>query len=219
MQSNLSRVRASDAAHRRGDEPIRWRSVVVQVLAWGVAVVLFALIAVLVIVPRATGSTPYTIQTGSMADIMPPGTIVVVRPEPFEKIGVGQIVTYQLVSGEPEVVTHRVISVDFDKDGVRTLRTKGDENPSADPTPVKKVQVRGVAWYWVPYVGYLGAFGSGQDRQWIAQLIGALLLGYAVFLIISSIVRRRRRARIRAEREAREGPRSGVGYKGDSGVS
>jgi signal peptidase I len=182
-----------EAAHRRGDAPTRWGGVVLQVLAWGAALVLFALIAVLVLIPRLTGATPYTIETGSMAEIMPPGTVVVVRPQSFDSIQVGQIVTYQLKSGQPEVVTHRVVSIDFDKDRVRTLRTRGDENPTADPAPVKAVQVRGVAWYWVPYVGYLGAFGTGQQREWIAQGIGALLLGYAAVLVITGIVRRRRR--------------------------
>ena len=182
-----------EAAHRRGEEPVRWGRVALQVLAWGVALVLFGLIAVLVIVPRLTGSTPYTIETGSMADIMPPGTIVVVRPERFDDIRVGQIVTYQLTSGEPAVVTHRVVSIDVDQHGVRTLRTRGDENPTPDAAPVKAVQVRGVAWYWVPLVGYVGAFGSGQQRQWIAQAIGVILLGYAAYLLVSGVLRRRRR--------------------------
>jgi signal peptidase I len=188
-------VLVREAAHRRGEAPIRWGRVVLQVLAWGVALILFALIAVLVLVPRLTGATPYTIETGSMADIMPPGTVVVVRPEPFSQIRVGQIVTYQLTSGEPTVVTHRVVAVDFDEHGVRTLRTQGDENPTPDPAAVREVQVRGVAWYWVPVVGYVGAFGTGQDRQWIAQGIGVILLGYAVYLIVAGIVRRRRRPR------------------------
>jgi signal peptidase I len=194
---------------------MRWGSVVVQVLAWGAALVLFALIALLVLLPRVTGSTPYTIETGSMADIMPPGTVVVVRPQSFDSIQVGQIVTYQLKSGEAAVVTHRVVSIDYDEHGTRTLRTQGDENDVADAAPVKAVQVRGVAWYWVPYVGYVGAFGTGQQREWIAQGIGAILVGYAVVVVITSVVRRRRRGRA-----ASEGlPRTGVDRKEDSGVT
>lgn len=165
-----------------------------QVLAWGAAVVLFALIAVLVLLPRVTGATPYTIETGSMADVMPPGTVVVVRPQDFDRIQAGQIVTYQLRSGERDVVTHRVVSIDIGPDGERTLRTQGDENDTPDIAPVRAVQVRGVAWYWVPYVGYLGAFGTGEQRGWIAQGIGALLVGYAVVLVVTGIVRRHRRA-------------------------
>ena len=65
-----------------------------------------------------------------MVPQMPPGTIVVDRPEPFASIRVGDVLTYQIASGEPAVVTHRVIAINVESDGSQTLTMKGDANPS-----------------------------------------------------------------------------------------
>ncbi len=61
--------------------------------------------------PRLGGATPYTVLTSSMEPEYPPGTLVVVRPVPIEEIGIGDVITYQLESGEPTVVTHRVVGL------------------------------------------------------------------------------------------------------------
>ncbi|HMH57675.1 MAG TPA: signal peptidase I, partial [Galbitalea sp.] len=143
---------ARDHRHERPGKPTTWFSILGQVIAWAIAALLFALILILVVVPRATGSTPYTILTGSMVPQMPPGTIVVNRPEPFSAIRVGDVLTYQIASGEPAVVTHRVIAINVESDGSQTLTMKGDANPSPDLRHVIGKQVRGVVWYSVPYV-------------------------------------------------------------------
>src|ERR1700710_2266781 len=90
---------AHDHRHLRPGKPTTWYSALGQVVAWLIAALLFAMILILVLVPRLTGSTPYTILTGSMVPVMPPGTIVVTRPEPFSSIRTGDVLTYQLVSG------------------------------------------------------------------------------------------------------------------------
>jgi signal peptidase I len=183
---------AQHSRDHRHEKPVKratWYSVLGQTVAWIIAGILFALIVVLVVVPRLTGSTPYTILTGSMVPTMPPGTIVVTRPEPFSTIHVGDIVTYQIASGQPEVVTHRVVGVNVESDGSRTLTTKGDANPSPDLKHVIAKQVRGVAWYSVPLVGYFGAIGSADGRSVAARIVGAALLAYALYVLIAALVR------------------------------
>jgi signal peptidase len=180
---------ARDHRHERPTKPSAWYSIVGQVVAWAIAALLFALILVLVVVPRLTGSTPYTILTGSMVPTMPPGTVVVTRPEPFASIRVGDVVTYQIASGQPAVVTHRVIGINVESDGSQTLTMKGDANPSPDLKHVISKQVRGVVWYSVPYVGYIGAVGSSDGRAIAARIVGAGLILYALFVLISALVR------------------------------
>lgn len=172
-----------------------WYSIVVQVIAWTVALAVFFLIAILVILPRIVGATPYTILTGSMVPNLPPGTVVVDRTTAFSAIRNGDIVTYQLRSGDPEVVTHRVIAKNVESDGTPTLTTKGDANPTADFAPVVAKQVRGVVWYAVPYIGYVGAFGGSDQRALAARIVGGLLLLYAAWVLITAGARRRRRNR------------------------
>ena len=159
------------------------------VVAWIVATVMIALIVLLVVVPRVIGGEPYTILTGSMTPLMPPGTVVVTRPVPFDSIMVGDVVTYQIESGLPAVVTHRVAGVDLGEDG-RFLRTKGDANSAEDQNPVREAQVRGAVWYWIPAVGYLTAIGTGGGREQLAQAIGVVLIGYALWMLIAALRKR-----------------------------
>jgi signal peptidase I len=180
---------ARDRRHERQEKSATWYGILGQVIAWAVAAVLFALILVLVIVPRVTGSTPYTILTGSMVPQMPPGTIVIDRPEPFSAIRVGDVLTYQIASGEPAVVTHRVIAINVESDGSQTLTMKGDANPSPDLKHVISKQVRGVVWYSVPYVGYIGAVGSSDGRSIAARVIGAGLIVYAIIVLFLALLR------------------------------
>ena len=64
---------------------------------------------VLIVVPRATGSQTYTVLTNSMAPKFPPGTFLVVKPVDFDELKYGDVVTFQLYSGRPEVETHRIV--------------------------------------------------------------------------------------------------------------
>ena len=72
-----------------------------QVIAWTVILGVLFMITAAVLVPRLGGATPYTILTGSMTPKMPPGTLVVVKPRPIDKIGIGDVITYQFESGSP----------------------------------------------------------------------------------------------------------------------
>src|SRR4051794_850345 len=104
------------------------RAVVASVVILAFSTVIVAA----VLVPRVAGATPYTILTGSMRPNMPPGTLVVIKPVPIKDITVGTVVTYQLRSGEPTVVTHRVVAVGTTLKGKRVFTTQGDANNVAD---------------------------------------------------------------------------------------
>jgi signal peptidase len=164
-----------------------------------------ALIGVLVIVvPAATGSTPYTILTTSMEPTYPPGTLIVVKPTDPQSINVGDVVTYQVKSNEPEVITHRVVQIVHSSDPDAELRfvTKGDNNGAADGE-IRAVQVRGVVWYAVPWIGYINNLVNGDARAVVIPLVATALFLYAGWMIISSVIQRRRRRR-RQEAEDRD---------------
>jgi signal peptidase I len=173
----------------------RGRSVLgrsVRVVAWLVIVASIAVLTVAVALPRVAGATPYTVLTGSMTPAYPPGTLVVVRPVDPDQIAVGDVVTYQLRSGEPTVVTHRVVSVGVDTTtGEPVFRTQGDANASPDLEPVQPVQVRGRLWYAVPHLGRVSAWLTGRQRQLLVDLVAALLLGYAGAQVLRSVRHRR----------------------------
>lgn len=164
---------------------------VTAVLAWSVMLAAVAVLAAAVVVPRVTGATPYTVLTGSMEPMLPPGTLVVVRPVQPEDVRIGDVVTVQLRSGESEVVTHRVSGVSLTLDGRLSFETKGDANGAPDATLRRPEQVRGVLWYSVPHLGRAGAWLSSTDRDLLTIVVAAGLGLYAASMFAAAGLGRR----------------------------
>lgn len=162
-----------------------------RAVAWAVMLVVGAAIAVAVLVPRLGGATPYTILTGSMRPHLPPGTLVVARPVAASDISIGTVLTYQLTSGDPTVVTHRVVAVAKDPQGAPLFQTQGDANPVPDPAWVRPVQVRGELWYAVPGLGYPSTALSGSQRQQLSVVFALGLFAYAAVMAVGALRDRR----------------------------
>ncbi len=184
-----------------GSSVAGWKAVVRAVmlgLSTGLLLLVAGLAVVLIVVPKATGSTPLTVLTQSMDPTLPPGTLLVVRPTPVEDIRIGDVVTYQISSGQPAVISHRVVSVASSSDGSRTFTLKGDNNALADPAPVTAAQVRGVVWYSLPDIGLVNQLVNGS-RSWLIPAIAGVLLAYGAVMVTIGIVsaaRRRRRVAV-----------------------
>ncbi|MFL4472967.1 signal peptidase I [Paeniglutamicibacter sp. MACA_103] len=160
---------------------------------------------VLVAVPLLTGSQTYSVLTNSMKPNYGPGTLLVIKPTPFESLKVGDVVTYQLASGRPEVITHRIESIAADQEGHRTLVTRGDNNDVADDAPVTEVQVRGKLFYAVPSAGFAANWLGSHDRGLAGNLAAAGLIGYGAFTIIRGLRARRRDAAVRGPGSENDG--------------
>jgi signal peptidase len=172
-------------------------------ISGGLLAVVLLLAALVVVVPAASGSTPYTILTSSMEPGMPPGTLVIVKPIDPTDVKIGTIVTYQLYSGESEVVTHRVIEIRSPSlpGEDPSFITKGDANSEPDAKPVMAVQLRGAVWYSVPLIGWVNNVVNGDMRAVVIPIVAGLLFLYAGWSIVSAQIDRRRRRR-REEEEA-----------------
>jgi signal peptidase len=204
LTSTITRTRTSGskAAHRRKG-PLHYIGVG---LSFGL-LALVALIAVLVIaLPMVTKSTPYTVLTGSMTPNYPAGTLVIVKPTDVQQIKIGDVVTYQVASNQPAVITHRVIQIvePTTPNGTVSFILKGDANSLPDAKPVKPVQVRGVVWYAVPYLGWVNNVINGDARNVLIPIVAGGLFLYAGFMGASTVVDRRRKARAAEAAEALE---------------
>jgi len=189
-----------------------WRAALHAValgLSTGLLLAVVGVALVVIVIPKATGSTPLTVLTRSMEPTLPPGTLLVVRPTPADAIHVGDVVTYQIASGQPEVVSHRVVSIATASDGTRSFVLRGDDNAVADAAAVVPAQVRGVVWYSVPGIGWVNQLVNGS-RSWLVPTIAAVLLTYGAVMIIAGTVSAARRRRRRARRS---GPRHVAGYR------
>lgn len=163
-------------------------------LANGLSLVALALALlaalVLIIVPFVSGSQQFAVLTSSMKPHYAPGTLLVVKPVAFSALEVGDVVTYQLESGRPEVITHRIISTGVNQEGQKTLVTQGDNNDLADPNPVTEIQVRGKLFYAVPFAGYLSNWLGNQDRGMATDIGAIALIGYGAVSISRAAIGR-----------------------------
>lgn len=167
---------APDPAPRRRGPVARVVSVVVGV----VMVALVVLAGAVVVVPRVLGATPLTVLSGSMEPALSPGDVVVVRPVDPDELRTGDVVTVQPVSGDPTLVTHRVVQVDRDGTDVTGLVTRGDANGAAD-APLVPDQLMGRVAYSVPLVGHAANVSWGPTA--VTVLAVALLVYAAVALV------------------------------------
>jgi signal peptidase len=162
-------------------------------LSVGILLIVIGLAGVLLVVPKVSGSVPLTILTPSMEPTLPPGTLIVVRPVDTDELEVGDVATYQIRSGDPAVITHRITAVASASDGTRTFTFQGDNNASPDSLPVAPDQIQGEVWYSVPLVGWANQAVNGQARSWIIPAAAVALLLYAAVTILTGAVQARRR--------------------------
>jgi signal peptidase len=162
------------------------------IATWLLVFAVSALVLALIVVPLLSGAQPYTVLTESMRPTYPPGTLVVVRKGDVNRLPVGEVITYQIKSGEPAVVTHRIVATGMDSSGARTYVTKGDNNPQPDAKPVEPAQIRGAVWYSVPYVGYVNNWLTGDTRVLVVAVMAGALGLYALFQLVGAVVERRR---------------------------
>jgi signal peptidase len=167
----------------------------ILVLLLGVAVAVVGM-------PFAVGGSAMTVLTQSMEPGLPPGTLVVIRPTPVDDIRVGDVITYQISSGEAAVVSHRVISKTY-ADGELTFVTQGDNNDAPDPEPVKPVQIRGALWYSLPLLGWVNNVLTGSSRPIVLAVVAGGLFLYAAASVAGAVRDRRKRADAATRGDAR----------------
>jgi signal peptidase len=163
-------------------------------LSASLLVLLLAVAAAVIGIPTLVGGSAMTVLTQSMEPGLPPGTLVVIRPTPADEIRVGDVITYQITSGEAAVVSHRVVSKTY-VDGELTFITKGDNNDANDPDPVLAVQIRGTLWYSIPLLGWVNNVFNGPNRSIVIAVIAGGLFVYALGMLVAAGREKRRRAR------------------------
>ena len=193
---------ATRSARPADDDAVSIPRMILTGLSWALLVLVAAVAVVVIVLPVVTASKPYTVLTGSMVPAYSPGTLVVVTPTDAADINLGDVITYQLESGKPTVVTHRVVAVGAAADGEPLFITRGDANDADDPEPVRPVQIVGKLWYSVPYIGWINNVVTGEARAWSLPIVVAVLFVYGVATIVIG-ARDRRRAKAALARGTR----------------
>lgn len=161
--------------------PARWRSGAgraANLISSLLFLTLLVIALLLVGIPRLLGAHTMTVVSGSMKPALGIGDVVVVRPTEAESLQFGDIITFQLASGRPEVATHRIIGIGEDANGKRSFVTKGDANNVADQDLVAAEQVRGKVMYDLPKIGLVTTIFNADLKRWILFAVASALIIY-----------------------------------------
>lgn len=144
------------------------------IVAVGVAAIWFGLQLVF-----GTQNPFYVVSSGSMIPVLEVYDVLVVQGHvPFTDIQVGDIIVFNRPNGHDRVIVHRVAEI-LD-DNPKTIRTKGDANPSSIPGtdyPLTKEEYIGKVVYIVPQLGYITrVLTPPMNYIIIAVIIGIMIV-------------------------------------------
>lgn len=135
-----------------------------------IIVVLVAVAAVTLVGLKFFGMQVYYVVSGSMEPNIHVGALVVVKDTDFDKLEVGDAVTFVLSDGTP--CTHRIISIDSEN---KYITTKGDANDSEDAAVYYK-NIVGKVVANVPLLGYAVFVLQNPPGSYIAIAVVALII-------------------------------------------
>ena len=101
------------------------------------------------LLPVLIGWRPFVVESGSMAPRIHVGDVVLAAPVPQASDLVGRVTVFDDPDKPGNTKTHRIVAINPDG----TMVSKGDANPTADSTPVRFSDVRGIGRLLVSYVG------------------------------------------------------------------
>ncbi len=166
------------------------------VAAWTVAVVAALLLGAAVLF-LAAGGRWFVVETPSMGEAAPVGTLVLDLPVDVSTLRVGDVVSFETAANRGVVYTHRIIAIDADGG----LHTRGDINGATDPWTLRQADVIGTPALLVPHLGWLfraapilligtllvwtvtSVFTDRVTRSSLRIAGGALTASYAAFVL------------------------------------
>ncbi len=146
----------------------------------GSTVLLFTLTIIIGAITFASqGGKWFIIETPSMGQAAPVGTLIFTSPVKFNTIKPGEIISFHPPTEKTATYTHRVVS---NKNGV--IITKGDNNGSNDGWTVQPSNIIGKA------VAVLPGWG------WLVKGLPYLMLGIFILFLITRFVKQKFRATV-----------------------
>jgi signal peptidase len=160
---------------------------VFSTLAFGLLVVVVALLVLIALAPRALGWQLVVVSGGSMSPTIPFGSVAVLETVSSEDLHAGDVVMYPSGNGK-SMITHRILSIS----SVDGITTKGDANPTADIDPISASSVRGRYLFHVPWFGYFVHWmGTRNGYMSLVLVPGLVIIALEVVSIGKTLSRAR----------------------------
>ena len=137
-----------------------------------VLVTITVIAAVLLMGARLIGLQVYTILSGSMSPVYQKDDLIYVQKVDAASVKVNDVITYVL-NEDLDVVTHRVVRIDSEK---QHIYTKGDANDTEDKDPVHFKNVIGKPVFRIPLLGRVSNYIQTPPGMYITIGVGVLLL-------------------------------------------
>jgi signal peptidase I len=144
MPLQASPIRA--ARRDRGARYTRMGTVAI----WAVSV-LAGLIVLIAAAFYLSGGRWFIVETPSMGQVAPVGTLVLDTPVKASALAVGDIITFHPPTAPAETYTHRIVSIS--KAGA--ISTRGDINGATDPSTLGQADLVGQVRVIIPMLGWL----------------------------------------------------------------
>lgn len=151
--------------------PQRKRSLPRVTVIWAVTAI-FLFLALFLVTFWAQGGRYFAVETPSMGQAAPVGSMVFSLPTPFSRLVVGDIISFHPPTSPSETYTHRIVAISS-----TGVTTRGDNNGIADPWRVTSP-------FMIGRVAFVG-FGVG----WLTRCIPLLTLGFALVWFITRYLR------------------------------
>lgn len=145
-------------------------------------IVLVVLVAIPLVVPKAFGYQLYGILSGSMEPTYPVGSVVYVDPVSADEVNVGDAITFKMAADSDVVATHRIIEKNEE---AQTFTTKGDNNESADSSPVSYQRLIGKVVFCIPMLGFIAQFV--QSGSGIIACVCTIIIVFALWFIADTL--------------------------------
>lgn len=160
---------------------VSWFVFVILLIA--AAFLLYYYLATKIYAAKGPGYEPkfsiYTIISGSMEpNIRVKDTVVNVKVSNPNDIKVGDVITFVSTSllSPGTTITHRVIGITKDENGVICYQTKGDNNPVADQACAKYHNVIGKVILKIPQLGQIQFFLASKAGWLLCIIVPALVI-------------------------------------------
>lgn len=141
-------------------------------------IVVLALILAFVLISKLCFNIEMkAVMTGSMEPEIPVGSLVIIKPVPYEDINTGDDITF-VRDSNLTLVTHRVIAKD---DETHYITTQGIANNSPDK-PTSFANVVGKVVLHIKYIGYLVIWTSTLKGKIICGIIIAALVAFSILI-------------------------------------
>jgi signal peptidase len=144
-----------------------------------VVIIGVGVLAVWLVIWASFGPNPfYVVSSGSMEPVLQINDVLIVRDAgSWDDLKVGDIIVFKPEGGD-KVIVHRIAEITVDNHGDRTIRTKGDANPTSIPGtdfPIRENNYIGRVVYVVPGIGIVTQLFAPPRNYIIIAIILAIL--------------------------------------------